>query len=123
MIDTVILFACFEVFQAILVTYMQRSLSADMWDLAELDITLWRGGAISGFAKLFNLANRVGGIAFLIYLGFCTRWFYPIILYGVTLPTSAILTVIVQRTLGLRTPSLLGFIVIPIVAVWMWLSV
>lgn len=123
MMTAAVMFFVFELFDNIQTQHMCLIRKASPLDLAPIDYQLWLEGPLALITTIFGLVARIAGIAFLIYLGFQTRWFYPIILYAVSLPITIIFQSIIHIKIGLRLPAQLGYIVMPIVGVWMWFTV
>ena len=123
MVTTALVFFVFEFFQNMLVQYLFMVSQSGPLQLAPIDYKIWLEGPFAPFAAAFMIVVRITGIAFLIYLGFRTRWFCPIILYCASLPVSVVLLAIVHRSFGIRSPSLVGFMVIPVFGAWMWFTV
>lgn len=117
-----LLYLLFCAFEEIQVRYMELTLKASALDLAPMDTMLWLVPPISSFTKLFLTLSRPMRWGFLIYLGFQTVWFYPAILFALSIVTSILFVKVVQSMFGLRMPAILGYLVMPISGTWMWLS-
>lgn len=123
-ITTITLFAIYQIFYGLLSFYYSTSASARPVDLAELDVKLWREDtALAAGATMLLFAVRVNGIAFLVYLGLQTEWYFPIILWIATLVGMTVINTLVRRKLGMALPALPGFFVLPIVGVLLWFTV
>lgn len=117
-----ILYLVFNAFEEIQVRYMELTLKATPLELAPLDLKLWVEPPLSAFATLFLFLMRPMRWAFLVYLGFQTVWYYPIILFVVSIGTSVAVVTATHLIFGLRTPSLIAYLVMPITGVWMWFA-
>jgi hypothetical protein len=123
-ITTITLFSIYQIFYGLLSFYHSTSARAHPEDLAELDVKLWREDtALAAGATMLLLAIRVNGIAFLVYLGVQTEWYFPIILWLTTLVGMSVINTLVRMKLGTALPALPGFVVLPIVGVWVWFTV
>lgn len=123
MILIFVLFLIYALFDNIQSSHLYRVMTTDRWSLAPIEKKIWLDQPQALAAIGFGLAARVYGIVFLIYLGIQTRWYYPILLYVVALPLVVFLQNVVRMKWGVLFPTLLGFIVLPLIGVWMWLSV
>jgi hypothetical protein len=114
----------YEIFQNIQTEFSRRAKSSPMYNLSALERKLWKdNSALSLFAMLFLLVIRINGIAFLVYLGFTTVWWHPIALWGGGLIGSVVAISLFKGPTGLTIPSLLAYLVLPIVGVVLWFSV
>lgn len=74
-------------------------------------------------ATTFDILLRIielNGIAFLIYLGFNSTWYYPIMIFIVAAVTMSLSAVLIQRIFGAQIPAILSMVLLPIVGVWFW---
>ncbi len=117
-----LLYLIFSAFEEIQVRYMELTIKSSPLEQAPLDITLWIIPPLSTFTKLILTLMRPMRWAFLIFLGFQTVWYYPLILFIVSIGTSVAVVTASHLIFGLRMPALLGYLVMPIVGTWMWLS-
>lgn len=123
-VTTIVLFSVYQIFYGLMSFYHSVSARANPEDLANVDAKLWREDtALAAGATIFLLAIRINGIAFLVYLGFQTEWYYPIALWVATLAGMTLINTIIRMRLGTALPALSGFIFLPITGVWMWFTV
>ena len=123
-VTAIVLFSVYQIFYGLLGFYHSVSVRANPEDLADLDAKLWREDtALAAGATTFLLAIRINGIAFLVYLGFQTEWYYPIALWVASLAGMTVINAIIRMWLGTALPALPGFILLPITGVWMWFTV
>lgn len=123
-ITTISLFSIYQIFYGLLSFYHSTSARAHPEDLAELDAKLWREDtALAAGATMLLLATRISGIAFLVYLGFKTEWYYPIVLWLATLVGMSVINTLIRMKLDAALPALPSFVLLPIVGVWMWFTV
>lgn len=118
-----ILYLSFSALEEIPVRYMQLTQKVSPLDRAPLDTKLWLTPPLSTLLTTFLLIMRPMRWAFLIYLGFQTVWYYPLIIFGISILSTLLLVLLVQMTMGLRFPTLLSFIGLPILGVWMWITI
>ena len=123
-IATIALFSIYQIFYGLLSFYHSASARAHPEDLADLDAKLWREDtALAAGATMLLLAIRINGIAFLVYLGFQTEWYYPIVLWLATLAGMSGINSLVRMKLGTARPALPGFVLLPVVGFWIWFTV
>jgi hypothetical protein len=115
------LFVTYQVFYGLLSFYHSSTVRASPEDVATLDAKLWlENTPLAAAATVFLLLVRINGIALLVYLGFKTAWHVPIVLFFGALLAMAVLSAIIRRAFGTALPSLLGFVILPIVGVVLW---
>jgi hypothetical protein len=123
-ITTAALFVFYELFFAFLTYWYSSAMRANPEDLAEIEAKLWREDtALASGATMLLLAFRVNGVAFLVYLGFQTTWYIPIVLWLATFVVNASINALLRVKLGRAELALPGFVVLPIVGVLMWFTV
>jgi hypothetical protein len=123
-ITTAALFFFYELFSAFLTYWYSSAMRANPEDLAEIEVKLWREDtALASGATMLLLAFRVNGVAFLVYLGFQTTWYIPIVLWLATFVVNASINALLRVKLGRAELALPGFVVLPIVGVLMWFTV
>ena len=123
-ITTAALFFFYELFYAFLTYWYSSAMRANPEDLAEIEAKLWREDtALASGATMLLLAFRVNGVAFLVYLGFQTTWYIPIVLWLATFVVNASINALLRVKLGRAELALPGFVVLPIVGVLMWFTV
>jgi hypothetical protein len=114
----------YEVFGNLLTEFARQGMAAPADDLSALERRLWKDTtALSFFAVSFPLIARINSIAFLIYLGFQTVWWHPIILWVGCLLATAVVASLFRGATGLTIPALLSFVVLPVTGVSLWLIV
>jgi len=107
---TAILFFIFELFQNIQIKCMLAARNAQSWNLAPIDRKMWLDGPWALYTTCILAVARFAGIAFLLYFGYRTRWFYPIILWCVSMPVSVIFVSIFQVKFNIRYLAFLGYL-------------
>jgi hypothetical protein len=112
----------FSMFEEIQVRYMELTLKASPLEQAPLDIALWIDGPFAPYSKILLFAARIVRWAFLIVMGYMTVWWYPIVLLLVTIPIALLVVTMTHLLVGLRLPSLLGYIAMPLLAVFMFIA-
>ena len=123
-ITTAALFFFYELFYDFLTYWYFSAMRAYPEDLAEIEAKLWREDtALASGATMLLLAFRVNGVAFLVYLGFQTTWYIPIVLWLATFVVNASINALLRVKLGRAELALPGFVVLPIVGVLMWFTV
>jgi len=123
-ITVISLFVIYQVFYGLLSFYHSASVRANPEDLSDLDAKLWRDDtALAAGATIFLMAIRINGVAFLVYLGFQTEWYYPIVLWVATLAGMTVINNLIRMWLGTVLPALPSFILLPIIGVWMWFAI
>ena len=119
-----ILYIVYHVFYGIQVEHSFHTLKAASWAfVTPLGRALWIDPPWSFVCKLYLLICRITGISFLVYFGFKTIWYYPFILWVIASIIDVGCDVVVRIYRGYGHLTLLGFFVVPIVGVWMWLAV
>lgn len=114
----------YETFENIQTEFARRAISSPAYNLSALERRLWKDSSVLSLATMgFLIAARINGIVFLIFLGFKTVWWYPIVLWVGCLISSMVAISLFKGPSGLAIPSLLGFIALPILAMALWLSV
>lgn len=121
---TIISFAIFQVFYGLLSHYHSVTVRASPEDVATVDAKLWlESTPLAAFATIFLLGTRILGILFLLYLGYKTTWYYPIVLFVGSLIPMVVVNAGLRAAFGTAVPALLGFVVLPVVGSWMWFTV
>lgn len=81
----------------------------------------------SGYRQLIDLLELLGHFnlfVFLIYFGYKTVWYYPILLFFLSFTGALIITLIVQRSFILKAlTTLLQFLLMPTCGVLLWFFV
>ena len=120
---TIILFTIYHIFYGLLSYYHYWTMRQDPVNVAHLDYKLWMENTpLSGCASLFLLLTRISGIAYLVYLGFKTVWFYPL---GLFVFASFVMTIVngfVRMRFGHNLPALFAFVVLPPVGAYLWIT-
>lgn len=114
----------YEVFGNLQTEFARRAMSQPVYALSALERKLWKDNSIISLASLvFLFSVRMNGIAFLVYLGFKTVWWHPIVIWvGCLVGTGVAASMFNGRT-GLAIPGMLGFVVLPIIAVSLWFTI
>jgi hypothetical protein len=114
----------YEVFGNIQTEYARRAMTQPAYFLSALERKLWKDNSIISLVSLiFLFAVRINGIVFLVYLGFQTVWWNPIVLWVGCMVGSAVAVSMFNGRTGLAIPALLAFPVLPVVAVILWLTI
>ena len=93
-----------------------------VYALSALERKLWKENSFVSLLSIFFLAVvRINGIVFLIYLGIQGEWWHPVVLWIACLIMTPVAMVFFRGPTGLAWPSLAGFVVIPVVAVFLWI--
>lgn len=121
---TIVLFLILDMFYGRLSSYYINSIKSDPIDVSAIEFKLWHENTpLSAFSTLFVSAARFTSILFLIFIGYKSNWFNPIILYLASLAINTFIHVFVKSYLIKTTIALLGFLAIPVVAVFLYLSI
>jgi len=114
----------YEVFGNLQTEFARRAMTRPVYALSALERKLWKGNSIISLASLlFLFAVRINGVAFLVFLGFKTVWWHPIAIWvGCLVCTSVAASMFNGRT-GLAIPGMLGFVILPIIAVTLWCAI
>ena len=118
-----ILFIVFHLFHEIQASHLLLTSQAEPIDIAPLERKLWLDPPLALYATMLGFAARIAGVGFLIYFGFQTKWWYPLVLFPVSLLVIAFLKTLIRLKLGLLLPSLLGLVIVPATGVAMYLTV
>lgn len=111
----------YEIFGNLQTEFARRAMMSPMYNLSVLERSLWKKGSpLSLAALLFLVAARINGVVFLIYLGFKTAWWHPIIIWVGCLISSVIASSLFKGKSGLAIPALLAFAILPITGIWLW---
>lgn len=123
-LTTIVLYFFYQIFYGLLSLYFTISYQAAPSDLSNLEAKLWREETLlATVATFFVWLARFNGLAFLVYLGFQTQWYYPIVLWVVALVGMIIINMFIRMIFGLVVPALIGFVVLPVTGIWMWFTV
>ena len=115
------MFFVYQVFEGLLSFNYASARGAHPSELSVAEIKMWRENTVlSAGALLFALMTRIVGIAWLIRLGFRTEWHYPVVLFLGSLLPMAVTTNMIRGLFGPVVPAMLGFIVLPIAGVALW---
>ena len=118
------LFLTYQIFYGLLSFYQSSTARAAPEDVATLDAKLWlENTPLTTAATVLLLLVRINGLAFLVYLGFKTVWYAPLVLFLGALITMAVFNAIIRSFFGTALPSLLGAAVLPFIGASMWLIV
>lgn len=113
----------YEVFGNLLTEFARQALLSPAYNLSELERKLWKGKSVlSTLPLLFLLIARVNGIVFLVYLGFRTVWWHPVALWIGCLVATVVAASLFRGRTGLALPAVLGFAILPIAGVSLWLT-
>lgn len=114
----------YEILGNIQTEFARRAMGSPLYSLSALERMLWKDSSlVSLSAMAFLLVARINGIAFLIYLGFRTVWWHPIVLWlGCLVATGVVASMLRGRT-GLAIPSVLAFVLLPVIALALWSAV
>jgi hypothetical protein len=124
MILTAVLFTIYQIFYGLVSFYHSTTVRARGIDLAQLDIKLWlEDTPLAAVCTTSILIFRINGIGFLIYFGYKTEWYYAVGIFVGATGFMAILNSIIRMKWGHAAPSLLGFLVLPVVGIAMWFSI
>jgi len=124
MISYVYLVFIYEVLANLQTEFARSSMVSPIYNLSALERKLWKSETPSSLiAMLFIFVARINGIAFLIYLGFKTIWWHPILLWLGCLVCTAVAASLFKGKAGLAIPGMLSFIILPFVGVILWFSV
>ena len=116
-------FIAYNFFVGVLNTVAYNALKSSPIHLSLLESRLFHGGGFfSSITPLFTLLLRVNAVVFLVYLAFEYAWYFPIVLYLISLGALLLLSAILRPTIGLLLPALLGYVLGPILGVLIWLS-
>lgn len=75
------------------------------------------------FLNIYFIASCLLGLGFLVYYGYCTSWYLPIILFFVSGIIGGIIFGILDGVVGSLQISVLGFIGVPISSYFMFTSI
>lgn len=114
----------YEIFGNLLTEFARQALSSPTYNTSALERKLWKEkSTLSFFSMVFLFVSRINGIIFLIYLGYKSIWWHPIVLWvGCLIATGVVASMLKGRT-GIVIPALLGFIVIPVTGITLWLII
>jgi hypothetical protein len=119
-----LLFIAYNCFVGLLNTVAYNAIRSSPIHLSGVEIKLFHQNNFLGSATpALALALRINAIAFLIYLGFEITWYFPIILYLMSLIVLIAISAILRSTVGTLKPALLGYVLGPLLGVAMWLNV
>ncbi len=105
-------------------SYYINSIKNDPIDVSAMEFKLWHEKTIlTTFATLFVSASRFTSIFFLIFIGYKSNWFNPIVLYVASLAINTLIHVFVRSYLVKTSIALVGFLAIPIIGVFLYLSI
>ena len=69
------------------------------------------------------IAARVNGLAFMVYLGLHTNWYFPLLLWLFVFVMTTFIQVIMQKLFPLLLPAMLGLFIVPVFGIWIWFSI
>ncbi len=121
MTAAIVVFTVYQAFYGLLSFYYSNAMQKHPEDLSEMECKLWRENtALSAGATLFVLAARITGVAWLVWFGIRTEWYYPALLFVVTLLGTVVINGFIRASFGVAVPALLGFVVLPASGTALW---
>jgi|SRR5690554_210007 len=115
----------YEILANIQTSWAQQAMQQPTYMLSKIERMLWKDSSLVSLAALvFCAIVRVNGVIFLIYLGFQTDWWWPIVIWISSLVMSlTLMKTIIRGGVFMPLLSLLAFPLLPILAVCLWLTV
>ena len=111
---TAILYLLFDLFQRLQAEYIRFTSTASALYLAPIDNLLWKDPPWVFLTMGLGLLYRFLRVGFLIYLGYFTRWYFPVALYLATVYTTNFGIGVIQVKWGLRVPAAIGVLLTPL---------
>ena len=114
----------YEIFSNLLAEFVRQGVSSPVSNLSALERKIFvHSSTLSILLMGFGTIARINGIALLVYLGFTTIWWHPIVIWIGCLVGTGIAASLFRGTTGLAIPALLSFVILPVTGVSLWLIV
>ncbi|MCG7497448.1 hypothetical protein MHO82_11275 [Vibrio sp. Of7-15] len=111
----------YEIFAAFQTEFFRLGISTPAYQQSAFERKIFSTGSnLDLVFSTFGTVARINGIAFLIYLGYKTIWWHPIVIWVFCLFAIAVLSRIFKGKTGFAIPALLAFLVLPISAAYLW---
>jgi len=117
----IVVILIYEIFAAFQAEFFRQGVTSSTYEQSAFERKIFSSGSnLDLIFSIFGTIARINGIAFLIYLGYRTVWWHPIVIWAFCLFAIKLLSSSFRGKTGITIPALLAFIVLPISAVYLW---
>jgi hypothetical protein len=117
----IVVILIYEMFAAFQAEFFRQGITVATHQKSALERKIFSNGSnLDLIFSTFGTIARINGIAFLIYLGYQTVWWHPIVIWLLGLCAIKLLSSSFRGKTGFAIPALLAFIVLPISAAYLW---
>jgi hypothetical protein len=115
------LFFLYELFQNIVIYFIHTTAQTPEAGLTPSQRKFFRfNSSQKNILNKIFIAARLNGLVFLVFWGFHTRWYYPVLLWAGVFLAVNLLHAVLRRMFSMLVPALLGLFVVPLTGVGLW---
>ncbi|NOQ81134.1 MAG: hypothetical protein GQ548_01240 [Methylophaga sp.] len=121
MIYYIVVIIIYEVFAGLQTEFFRQGITSAVYEQSALERKIFSSGSsLDLIFSTFGTIARINGIAFLIYLGYKTVWWHPIVFWVLGLLFIMLFANFCRGKIGFIIPAFLAFLVLPVSAIYLW---
>jgi len=114
----------YEIFAGLQVGFCKQGVTSPVYAKSAIERRIFSSGSNLDLIFLtFGTVTRINGIVFLVYLGYKTTWWHPVIIWVCGLVLMTLFSFLCKGRTGFTIPAFLAFLVLPISAAYLWYAV